>query len=78
MKRKVYLTFPQKLIREPLIYTVGHKFDVVTNIRSASVTQEMGLVGLEFEGEETEITAAMNYLEEKGVKVEPVVMDVVE
>jgi ABC-type methionine transport system ATPase subunit len=78
MKRKVYLTFPRTIIREPLIYQVGHKFDVITNIRCASVTRELGLVGLEFEGEAAEIEAAMSYLEAKGVKVEPVVMDVVE
>ena len=78
MKRKVYLTFPQDLIREPLIYKVGHEYDVVTNIRCASVTEDLGLVGLEFEGESSEIKAAMDFLESKGVKVEPVVMNVVE
>ena len=78
MKRKVYLTFPRNSIREPLIYTVGHQFKVVTNIRCANVSEELGLVGLEFEGEASEIKAAMNFLKEKGVKVEPVVMDVVE
>ena len=78
MKRKVYLTFPRNSIREPLIYKVGHQFDVVTNIRCANVSEELGLMGLEFEGEASEINAAMNFLKEKGVKVEPVVMDVVE
>ncbi len=78
MKRKVYLTFPRPIVRESLIYQVGHKFDVITNIRCASITEELGLVGLEFEGEASEIEAAMSYLEAKGVKVEPVVMDVVE
>ncbi len=78
MKRQVYLTFPRNLIQEPLIYRVGHQFDVITNIRCANVTEELGLVGLEFEGETSEIDAAINFLEAKGVKVEPVVMDVVE
>lgn len=78
MKRKVYLTFPQKLIREPLIYGVGHKFNVVTNIRCASVTDEIGVVGLEFEGEPEAIGRAMEYLESRGVLVEPVVMNVIE
>jgi ABC-type methionine transport system ATPase subunit len=78
MKRKVYLTFPRKLIRAPLIYQVGHQFDVVTNIRCANVSEELGLVGLEFEGEAAEIEAAMEFLRTSGVKVEPVVMDVVE
>jgi len=57
---------------------VGHQFDVITNIRCANVTEELGLMGLEFEGETSEIDAAINFLEAKGVKVEPVVMDVVE
>ncbi|MEK6777025.1 MAG: NIL domain-containing protein [bacterium] len=78
MRRKVYLTFPGQLIRESLIYQVGHQFKVVTNIRCASVTEELGLVGLEIEGEPLEIKAALDFLEAKGVKVEPVVMDVVE
>ena len=46
MKRKVYLSFPRNLIHEPLIYQVGHKFHVVTNIRSASMTKDLGLVGV--------------------------------
>ncbi len=78
MKRKVYLTFPRHLIRDPLIYLAGHKYNVVTNIRCASITGELGLVGLEFEGEASEIAGAMSYLASKGVEVEPVVMDVVE
>ncbi|NOY53805.1 MAG: FeS-binding protein [Deltaproteobacteria bacterium] len=78
MKRKVYLTFPPKLIREPLIYHVGHKFNVVTNIRCASVTDEIGVVGLELEGEPEEIGRAMEYLKSQDVRVEPVVMDVIE
>jgi ABC-type methionine transport system ATPase subunit len=78
MRQKVYLTFPRNLIREPLIYQVGHQFDVVTNIRCANVSEELGLVGLEFEGEAPEIEAAMSFLRAKGVKVDPVVMDVVE
>jgi hypothetical protein len=51
---------------------------VVTNIRCANVSEELGLVGLEFEGEAPEIEAAMSFLRAKGVKVDPVVMDVVE
>src|SRR3972149_4064873 len=49
-KKKLYLTFPQRLIKDPVIYQVGHKFKVVTNIRGASVSEEIGLVALELEG----------------------------
>jgi ABC-type methionine transport system ATPase subunit len=78
MKRKVYLTFPQNLIRHPLIYEVGRKFKVVTNVRCASITDEVGLVGLEFDGEASEIGHAIDYLKSKGVAVERVEMNVVE
>ena len=69
--RKVYLTFPQKLIKEPLIFRVGHEFNVVTNIRGASVSNNVGLVAIEIEGEADEIERAIKWFVEKGVKVEP-------
>jgi len=69
--RKIYLTFPQKLIKEPLIFRVGHEFNVVTNIRGASVSDSVGLVALEIEGERDEIERAIKWLVGKGVKVEP-------
>jgi len=77
-KKRVYLTFPQALIKEPVIYRVGHKFEVVTNIRQASVSDEIGIVALELEGEREEIKKAIAYFQEQGVKVEPIEMDVIE
>ena len=70
VKRKVFLTFPQKLIKEPIIYNLGRSFPVVTNIRGASVTDEVALVALMLEGEESEVARAVEYLTSKGVKVE--------
>lgn len=78
IKKKVYLTFPQKLIKEPIIYQIGHKFEVVTNIRTASISDEIGIVALELEGEPSEIEKSIAYLKEKGVTVEPIELDVVE
>lgn len=70
VKRKVFLTFPQKLIKEPIIYDLGRNFPVVTNIRGASVTDEIALIALMLEGEEAEVARAVDYLHGKGVKVE--------
>jgi len=70
VKRKVFLTFPQKLIKEPIIYNLGRAFPVVTNIRGASVTDEIALVALMLEGEEAEVVRAVEYFTSKGVKVE--------
>lgn len=76
--RKVYLTYPQQLIKEPLIYEVGHRYKVVTNIRQASVSEEVGLVALELKGEREEIEKAIQFFIDKGVKVEPIEQDVIE
>jgi molybdopterin synthase sulfur carrier subunit len=78
MTRKVYLTFPQDLIKEPLIYQVGHKFKVVTNIRSASVTDKIGIVALELTGEEEEIDNSIKFFKDSGVMVEPIELNVIE
>ena len=77
-RRRVTLTFPPELIKEPVIYNIGHRFNLVTNIRSANVTENVGWVTLEIDGEEEEYLKALNYLREMGVKVEPIERDVIE
>ena len=70
--KRVKLTFPQDLIREPVIFTMAKKFDVMPNIRRAKVTETVGEVVLELEGEEKKLQDGMAYLRERGVKVEAV------
>lgn len=77
-KRRVTLTFPPEQIKEPVIYNIGHQFKVVTNVRSANVTENVGWVTLEIDGEEKEYLKALDYLRKIGVKVEPVEKDVIE
>lgn len=74
----VHLVFPQKLIKEPVIYTMAKKYDVIPNIRRAKITEEIGEVTLELEGTKENLEAGRKYLEKVGVKVEPVVGDIVE
>jgi ABC-type methionine transport system ATPase subunit len=64
--------YPLRLIKEPLIWKLGQKFNVVTNIRQASVTDEIGIVSLELDGKRADIKAAIKWLEKLGVSVEPV------
>lgn len=73
--RKFFLTFPQKIIKEPIVYKLGHMFNVVTNIRAASVSDEIGLVALELEGDAAEVEKALDYLRSREVKVEPMDSD---
>lgn len=76
-RRQVTLIFPQHLIKEPVIYMMAKEYGVVPNVRRARVTESVGEVTLEIEGEEDSLKDAISFLEKKGVKVEPVVGDVV-
>ncbi|HUJ70778.1 MAG TPA: NIL domain-containing protein [Verrucomicrobiae bacterium] len=76
--KRLWLTYPKKVIQHPAIYELGHKFKVVTNIRQASVTEEVGIVSLELEGERDEIKKSIKWLEGLGIKVEPVEINVIE
>jgi ABC-type methionine transport system ATPase subunit len=78
VRHKVYLTYPAKLIKEPVIYQLGKKFRVVTNIRGANISDDMGLVALEIDGVETEVEGAIRWLVEIGVQVEPISKNVIE
>ena len=75
---RLWLMYPARLITTPLIYEIGKKFAVVTNIRQASVTEEIGIVSLELDGERQEIKNAISWLEEQGVKVEPVEINTID
>ena len=77
-QQRLWLMFPPRLIQEPLIWKLGHKFDVVTNIRQASVTDEIGIVSLELDGKRADVKAAIKWLEKLGVRVEPVEIGVIE
>lgn len=77
-KRQVMFTFPQELIRESIIYTLSHQFKVVTNIRRADISEDKGWVVLELEGEEKEIEEGITWVTSKGVRVDPVIGDIVE
>ena len=77
-QQRLWLMYPPKLIKEPLIWKLGQKFKVVTNIRQASVTDEIGVVCLELDGRRDEVKAAIAWLEKIGVSVEPVEISVVE
>jgi len=77
-QQRLWLMYPPRLIKKPFIWEVGHKFKVVTNIRQASVTDEIGIVCLELDGKRDEVKAAIKWLEKNGVNVEPVEISAIE
>jgi hypothetical protein len=76
--KRVRFTFPEDLIREPLIYNLGHEFRVITNVRMADVDEKTGWVVLELEGDHDEIERSLTWAQSKGVRVDPVAGDLVE
>jgi len=75
---KLYLTYPKKLVRAPLIWQATRDFDLVFNIRSASVSEEIGIIAIELDGAEKAIEGAIAWLREQGVTVEPIEKNVIE
>jgi ABC-type methionine transport system ATPase subunit len=70
MTTKVFLTFPQTLIKEPILYDLVKRFPVKTNIRGASVTDVIALVALQIEGSPEDVESAIRHLTDLGVQVE--------
>jgi hypothetical protein len=77
-KKQVMFTFPEKLIKEPIIFNLGRQFNVVTNVRRADITEKKGWVVLELDGAEKDIDKGIAWVTEKGVRVDPVVGDIIE
>ena len=76
-RQRLWLMYPPKLIKEPLVWKLGQKFKVITNIRQASVTDEIGIVCLELQGTRAEVDSAIRWLEKNQVNVEPVEIGVI-
>ena len=76
--RRVYLTFDEATTQRPMIYEIIKRFDVVPNIRSASATEKLAIMAIEFTGAEETLDAAFTWLRKQGVRVDPIEMIVLE
>ena len=77
-KRRLWLTFGSEGTTKPLIWGMSRKFDLVFNIRNSSVTNEVGVIALELEGEGKVIDAAIKWFRRNKVQVDPVEMNTIE
>ena len=77
-KKIVQLIFPQSKIKKPVIYTMALKCKVIPNVRRAKVTESVGEMVLELEGTRDNLERGVRFLMKQGIKVEPVVGDVIE
>ena len=74
-KKRVMLVFPADQIKQPAVFTMAKKYDIIPNIRKARVTETIGEMMLELEGTEENLNKGIKYLESLGIKVEPVTGD---
>ena len=75
--KKIRLTFTEETVKEPLVYQLGHEFEVVTSIRMADVDNQIGWVILELVGEDAEIERSLSWIVSKGVRIDPLEGDVI-
>ena len=78
MDVRLFVSFPEELVDRPMVYEVVKRFDVVPNIRRANVEQHSGWVILELSGEQSQLDATVDYLEEVGCTVNTMEGDVIE
>lgn len=74
---RVRLTFPEHLIKEPVIARAVKEFDVMFNIRRAKVEDSYGWILCELDGDHDSIDQAVAWMRELGVEVD-LLGDVVE
>ncbi|MDQ3895695.1 MAG: NIL domain-containing protein [Actinomycetota bacterium] len=67
---RVKLTFPEHLIKQPLMGRLVREFDVLPNIRRAKIEEEVGWIVCELAGEPASVDQALDWLADAGVQVD--------
>jgi len=67
---RVKLTFPENLVKQPIIARLVRQFDVMPNIRRASVEEHVGWIVCELGGEAEQVEKAIEWLNNVGVQVD--------
>ena len=77
MKKKLALTFPRRLVSEPITYRLVRNYDLIINIIKAKITPyEEGRLDLEISGKKDAINRGMNYLKKIGVEIQPLAQEI--
>lgn len=76
--QRLWLNFSSEMVQRPIICEMSRQFEIIFNIRNASVTPSLGIIALEITGEREVIKKAVAWLESQGVQVEPVEINTIE
>jgi ABC-type methionine transport system ATPase subunit len=67
---RVRLTFPEPLVRRPMLADLVRRFDVEPNIRRAAVEEDRGWIVCELGGSPAAVEEALAWLRAEGVQVD--------
>jgi ABC-type methionine transport system ATPase subunit len=67
---RVKLSFPESLVRQPVVARLVKDFDVIPDIRRADITDSAGWIVCELDGDPSRIEAAINWLRDEGIGVD--------
>ena len=68
--RRFIFTFPAEEVQKPFLWELGKKFSLTINIIRGDVGVDSGWQVCEFEGESSEIAAAVSYARGQGIWVD--------
>ena len=75
--KRLHLTFPEQLVRQPIISHMVLEHGIEVNIRRADVDEHVGWMVLEVSGEENAVAQAQEWLRGQGIEVNDVDGDIV-
>jgi ABC-type methionine transport system ATPase subunit len=67
---RVRLTFPDELVRQPIVARLVSELGVVANIRRADVSEHEGWMICELDGDPETVDRALDWLRSEGVQVD--------
>lgn len=64
------LTFPERVLGEPIIHRLSHEYRVIPNIQRGRITEKSAWLEVEIIGSKRNLGRAVRFLESKGVSVD--------
>jgi L-aspartate semialdehyde sulfurtransferase ferredoxin len=76
IKKKLVISFPPRLIQEPVTYHLIRDYNMQVNILRATVRpRERGRMVVELKGDKKDLDKAFEYMESVGLQVDPLVQE---
>ena len=77
-KKRIVLTFPEKIVTKPITYQLVKKYDLKFNILRAEITADIeGKILLEIEGTKEKVDEGIEFLQSEGITIQDAAKDIV-